>query len=398
MHGVGGHSGVVRNGIVPTSGVPFRRRENSQRGFVLITMAVSAVALLGALGLVVDIGRMFITKNETQAFCDSAALAAALALDGTTDGIAAARAAVTNSTNSWNLSTTRVANPTIVFATTLAGPWAANPNPASGYMYARVSATSAMQLYFLPAVVARQIQDVSSTATAGQVPLTSFPRGLAPYTGVSTNTTGPNFGLVVGGSYDLQWPQYNSSRAGCGPGNPDKCFNSPPCGDEPKASKAAVVANWGANINGYWGATANSTIRQQILDVIQLQAVEIGTNIQPVLTNGNKASEAIYLDERASQDVNTTDNTVDGYLSHPHNGRRLIPVPIVNPTDPFTTTVIGYGQFLLLANGPGVSNYYARTTNGNDPFCAIYAGPYNVGGIGPGAGGATGATYVRLVE
>jgi hypothetical protein len=221
---------------------------------------------------------------------------------------------------------------------------------------------------------------------------------------VSTNTTGPNFGLTVGGSYDIQWPQYNSTRNGCGSNNPDKCFNQSPCADESKASEVAVVNNWGSNINGYWGSTANNTIEQEILDLIQLQAVDVGTNIEPVLSNGNKASEAGYLDERASEDVNTTDNTVGTdsttgtYLGDLHNGRRLIAVPIVDPVDPTHTNVIGYGQFFLVANGPGTSNYYTKSTNGNDPFCAIYAGPYNIGSVNPGAGGSTGASRVKLIQ
>jgi hypothetical protein len=360
-------------------------------------MALSAVAMMGALGLAVDVGRMFIAKNETQAFCDSAALGAAMALDGTTTGIAAAQAAVTNSTNAWNLGTSRVNSPTVVFATGAAGPWTANPNPATGYMYARVSATAPVQLYFLPVIVAQSIENVASSATAAQIAITSFPRGLAPYTGITTDPTGPYFGLTVGQEYDIQWPQYNSTRAGCSPGNPDKCFNSPPCSGEPKLAKMAVVKYWGSDLNGYWGANSNSDIRAEILDVVQTQPVAVGTNIRPVLTSGNKAAEAVYLDERASQDSNTVDNNVDEYLLHPHNGRRLIPVPIVDPTDPATTTVVGYGQYLLMANG-SPSNFYQRTTNGNDPFCAIYAGPYNVGGIGPGAGGSTGAVRVRLIQ
>jgi len=373
-------------------------RGHRERGFVLITMALAAFALIGVLGMAVDIGRMFIVKNETQAYCDSAALAAALALDGTTTGITNAQTAVTNSANTWNFDTTTISNPTVTFATTTAGPWVASPNPATGYIYARVAATVPLQLYFVSVVVSQTTQNVTSTATAGQIAITSFPRGLAPYSGVSTNTTGPNFGLVVGDSYDIQWPQFNSTRNGCGPNNPDKCFNSPPCSGETRTSEAAVVSNWGSSNSGYWGSTSNSTIEQEILDVIQLQAVDVGTNVQPVLTNGNKASEAGYLDERASQDTDTTDNTVSSYLAAVHNGRRLIPVPIMDPVDPTHTNVIGYGQFLLMANGPGTSNYYTHTTNGNDPFCAIYAGPYNIGSTGPGAGGSTGASRVKLVQ
>jgi Flp pilus assembly protein TadG len=388
----------IRNGVTIPGSMSKTRQNGQERGFVLVTMALAAVALIGVLGLAVDMGRMFIAKNETQAYCDSAALAAALALDGTTAGIINAQSAVANSTNTWNLDTTKVSNPTVTFATTIAGPWAASPNPATGYIYVRVTATVPLQLYFLPMVVTKTTQNVASSATAGQIAITSFPRGVSPYTAVSTNTTGPNFGLVVGDSYDIQWPQYNGARSGCGPNNPDKCFVSPPCSGDPKASKTAVITNWGANTSGYWGSNSNSDIEKEILDVVQSQPVDVGTNIQPILSNGTKASEAGYLDERASQDINTTDNTVSTYLAANHNGRRLLPAPIVDPLDPTHTNVIGYGQFLLVANGPGTSDYYKKTTNGNDPFCAIYAGPYNIGSTSPGAGGSTGASRVKLVQ
>jgi Flp pilus assembly protein TadG len=373
-------------------------RKGQERGFVLITMAIAAVALLGVLGMSVDFGRMYIAKNETQSYCDSAALAAALALDGTTTGISNAQSAVTNSLNTWNFGSSQVTSPTVTFATSASGPWDSSPNPATAYIYARVTATVALPLYFVRAVVAQTSQNVVSSATAGQIDITSFPRGLAPYTAVSTNTTGPNFGFTVGNSYDIQWPQYNSTRAGCSVTNPDKCFNSEPCSGETKPSKAAVVSAWGASMSGYWGSSSNSAIQQEILDLIQVQAVSLGTNIQPVLSNGTKSSEAGYLDQRASQDTNTTDNTVSAYLTSTHNGRRLISAPIVDPIDSTQTNVVGYGQFLLLANGPGTSNYYVKTTNGNDPFCAIYAGSYNIGSSNPGVGISTGASRVKLVQ
>ncbi len=390
-----------------------RRRE---RGFVLITMGVAAVALFGALGMAVDLGRMFITKNETQSFCDAGALAAVMKLDGTTTGITNAKNAVTNLGNKWNMDSTTVASPDIKFATSSSGPWVADPNPAIGYTYTQVTATVSLPLYFIGVVVGNTTQSVTSLAKAGQVayavpanpnanPL--FRHGLAPYTAVSTNTTGPNFGLTVGTAYDIQWPAYNGTRAGCGPGNPDKCFVSDPCaGDANKTTEAAVVSNWGASINGYWGSNSNSTIEQEVLDVIQLAAVDVGTNIFPDLSNGNKAAEAKYLDERASWDTDLTDNTVSSYLAATHNGRRLLPVPIVDPVDPTHTKVIGYGLFLLYANtdgSSGTSNYYThgQGTNGNDPYCAMYAGSYFIGSTNPGAtgsGGSTGAVRATLVQ
>src|SRR5260221_3432262 len=309
----------IRNGISAT------RRNSQQGGYVLITMAIAAFALIGILGVSVDIGRMFIAKNETQAFCDAAALAATLQLDGTTTGISDAKTAVTNSTNTWNFNTASVTNPTVTFATSLAGPWSANPNPATGYIYARVSATVSEQLYFLPLIVTQPTQNVVASGTAGQIPLTTFPRGLAPYTAVSTNTTGPNFGLVVGTPYDIQWPNYNGTRNGCNSITPDQCFVSPPCAGDLASpdTLVAVTSNWGASISGYWGSNSNSTIQQEILDVIQIAPVTVGDNIGPgglnLLTSGNKASEKGYLDQRASEDLDTTDNTASSYSAAINN-------------------------------------------------------------------------------
>ena len=379
------------------------RMKSRRGGFVLITMALTVIALVGVLGMALDIGRMFIAKNETQAYCDAAALAAALALDGTTVGIAAAQSAVAASTNSWNLDTANVTNPTVTFATNLGGPWVASPNPASGYTYARVSATVPLTLYLIPVVVSQNSQNVTSSATAAQVAITSFPEGLSPYTAVSTVNTPPNFGLVVGQSYDIQWPQYNGG-GGCSALNPDACFGKPPCSGDTLASKAAVVTNWGSSLSGYWGSNSNSVIEQEVVDLsAQTATVTVGMNIDPILTSGNKASQANYLDERVRQDIELTYNTVGTpltsgtYLGTLHNGRRLLPVPIVDPVDPSHTNVMGFGQFLLLSNGAG-SDYYKKNVNGNDPFCAIYAGPYQVGSISPGSGGSSGATRVKLVQ
>src|SRR6266498_2163691 len=85
--------------MIMKSKQPHGRRED---GFVLLAMGASVVVLLGMLGLAIDLGRTFIAKNEAQAFTDAAAMAAASKLNGTADGVSAAQAAVTNSTNKWN--------------------------------------------------------------------------------------------------------------------------------------------------------------------------------------------------------------------------------------------------------------------------------------------------------
>ena len=81
--------------------------------------------------MAVDLGRMFIAKNETQAYCDAAALAAALALNGASSGITAAQNAVANTKNAWNLDSAYITNYQVAFATGVGGPWDGNPNPAA---------------------------------------------------------------------------------------------------------------------------------------------------------------------------------------------------------------------------------------------------------------------------
>src|SRR5262252_6180447 len=141
------------------------RTSRRKRGFVLITMAIGAVAIFGAVGMAVDVGRAFVAKNETQVFCDAAALAATLKLDGTSTGITKAQAAVTSSTNTWNMNTASVGSPTVDFATSATGPWLTTPSPATGYIYARVQASVGLPIYFVPVVLGMLTTNTRYTQT-----------------------------------------------------------------------------------------------------------------------------------------------------------------------------------------------------------------------------------------
>jgi hypothetical protein len=145
--------------------------------------------------------------------------------------------------------------------------------------------------------------------------------------------------------------------------------------------------------------------------------VAIGTNIQPDLSSGNKQGTARTLDDRVNEDVVNYDvsgNSGSGaqklsdYLGNAsHNGRRLMPVPMVYPDTTTNTTVVGYGQFLLISNisAGGSSDYYetgdggvTSKVTGNDPYCAIYAGPWVLGSTNGGVGSTSGGGRVRLVQ
>ena len=418
--------------------IPGSRRAK-QSGMVLITMGAAAIALMGALGMAIDIGRLYITKNEAQTYADAHALAAALQLNSTAAGIAAAEAAVTSSTSKfnfsdrdkWNFSTcsflTSTAGctstaPTVDFSTTATGPWYADTAAiaAAGVAFANidmvlVKGSVSAQLVFIPAVMATRTftQTVRVSAVAGQIPITSLAKGLSPFTAVGLNGNAQaNFGLVPGNSYTIQWPQFNGSSAGCPSGNGNgngnnwsNCFHRPPCPGDTNSSLASVVQSWGSQTNGYWGASSGALIRDSIIGTYQIAPVAVGSNLDSsgldLLANGNKASSANHLDDRINSDPVNWDLSYATYAVDPNrNGRRVIVAPVVLPTSTTSTPVAGYGEFFLISNtsSGGASDYYQRV-HGNDGFCAIYIGPFNLGSFDPGSNtSSSGASRVRLLE
>jgi Flp pilus assembly protein TadG len=386
-------------------------RRKRQRGFVLITMAAAAICLIAVLGLAIDMGHTFIVKNETQAFVDAAALAATLQLNGQDTGITQAKAAVTTMTtrNKWNFATTAVPSPTVQFATVSTGPWLTTPSPATGYKYARVQSAVSVPLYFIPVVRAfpAYTQTVNSQAIAGQIDVTTIGIGLSPYSGVSTNTTGPNFGMVVGGEYSIQWAHFTGNGNGCSAAHPEKCFQGNGLcgnaigGDTDNGAAWAVASNWSSSFSGYWGATSNSVIEAYTLGSAQLEAISVSppTNIYPVLTTGQKNSEGGWLDWKVNHDTDSTDTTWADYstalANGTANGQRLLTVPVLDPVDATTTNAIGYAQFMLETNHTPSDNY--TKLNGNQAWCAIYAGPLDLGSVTPGVGGSSGAAVTKLV-
>jgi hypothetical protein len=343
--------------------------------------------------------------------------------------------------DNWNFGTTTVSSPTVEFATTSTGTWTnAPPNPPTNYMYARVKASVSVRMYFLPVVMTTKVytQTVNSQAIAGQVALTTLNTGLSPYAAVARDVTTDTLGLVIGHEYALQEAHF-SSNANCKAATPQKCFNGSLCNDDNDNNGTALwqIANiWGSNINGYWGYTSNSLIEAAILDLIQLQSVSYcpwatfnanpsncaaATNIDPVLSNGNKNQQATDLDTRTNQDTYRLDAQPNGNKHDPSgsltnynaallngtaNRRRLLTAPVVWPYQsrtpgPGITTVLGYGYFLLESDqysGTGNSNFYqGHFVNGNDAYCAVYAGPAIIGG-GTGGSSTPGAYMVQLVQ
>src|SRR5206468_12551657 len=79
--------------------------------------------IFGAAGLSIDIGRVYIAKNEAQSFADSASLYGALEIDGTTAGLTRADSAVAASIQKWNFATTSFTGTTIEYSVNGTSDW-----------------------------------------------------------------------------------------------------------------------------------------------------------------------------------------------------------------------------------------------------------------------------------
>src|SRR5262245_1617692 len=100
-----------------------KARLHRQKGFVAIFVALCLTAMIGMLALGVDLGRIYIAKNEAQTYVDSAALAGTLELDGTLEGISRARTAALANTNRWNFQSATFQGTTVDFSKLSDGPW-----------------------------------------------------------------------------------------------------------------------------------------------------------------------------------------------------------------------------------------------------------------------------------
>jgi Flp pilus assembly protein TadG len=359
------------------------QKRKGQHGFVLLIMGVTAVVTAGFLGLAMDVGRTYITKNEAQAFADAGALAAALDLDGTSAGVTNAQTAATSVGNKWNFATTAFTGTTVEVATSSAGPWtsaSSPPSPATNYTYVRVTASALVNLYFAPVVTAwwssaLMTETVKASAVAAQLPQTTWNTGAFPFSPIAFDgPTGGNhntspWGLVAGDQYTMRYAASGKSECAGDAGDTDH-------------RKAA-------DDRGFWGSNSAATASAEIEGLTQEESVTVGAPIPAV--GGAKTSVADALDYRIAADGDTTDTTYAAYMANSsHNGQRIAMMPIQSEVAPHN--VLGFGSFLLTASG-------TYDHKGNADWCAIYIGEPNLAGSGnQGASSTPGAYQVKLVQ
>ncbi|MBI1897203.1 MAG: pilus assembly protein [Acidobacteria bacterium] len=381
-------------------------RWKGQKGFVLITAALSTVVLIGVTGLSFDAGRLYIAKSELQAFVDAASLSAAQQLDGTSDGTTKATNAALDTRNAWNFNTQSIQsqNVRVEFSQPPVGTgynWVQSPNPADNYTFARVQARVQAPVYFIRTLFPHDSTSVAAEAIAGQMPKTSFKDGLFPFSpyahlfnigngmpcGASARRgcTDETTGLVVGNVYTLRWPANPTTGQGVS-GNSNMCP-----GDRSAGQTIIDIANAaGGSERGYIESTSADDIRETITDDLQTVDRTVGELV--TMTGGAKQTQWDALLSRISQDVNSSATNSEAYFAAPHNNRRvvacLINDGVLVGSNQYRSVQIG-GFLLFPASSYGVG--------GNQAWCAEYLGSYVKGGKTAGAG-APGAYVVRLVQ
>jgi hypothetical protein len=352
-----------------------------ERGYVLATLAVLIAVLMATVGFAVDFGTAYIVQNEAQAYCDSAALAAALELDSTGEGINRARQRALAVPNRWLFSGTAFGSVIVEFSSDADGPWEASPASPSGYGFARVRTGAAAPMNFLPLVTKQDTAQIQAEAVAGQIIKTTFTNGVFPYSPFAhdpTDATG-NFGLQRGNSYTLRWPANMNKHAKPCPAD----ANTPHVID--------MKLEAGDSIQGYIDSGSAAWIREAIVTSEQHDN-RVYTVGEPLyMSTGNKQTEDSAMQDRVSQDLDTSSTSYDQYVATGNNnGRRLVIVPInTGPANGYR--IAGFGLFFLGT----VKDYQVSPS---DSFCAEYVGPAVLGATNQGANPGGGAFSVRLVR
>jgi Flp pilus assembly protein TadG len=385
---------------------PHTTHAKNERGYILITTALLLAAILAISGLSFDIGRMYVARNEAQAYADAAALSAAKALNGTLNGINSARSAALAVRNRYNFNSATFTGTTVEFGTSVNGPWAAAPASGAGVAYARVIATAPTNIIFLRfASGVPGSASPAAVAIAGQVPQSIFTEGLFPFSPFTVNNTPPHFGLQAcpnppscdGAFYALRWPPGSFSnprrmRIQGGSPNGNVCPGDFDAGTA-TIDKATAAAS---DIRGYYGPFGNASVQREAIINDEIPAglnLTIGTLLP--MNGGGMQTQANSIAERVLQDTDSQSRTyaqylarLDGNGNRVGNGRRVIGTPLNSGPPDYRVEAIA-GFFLL--DTPWYNN------NGNQPICAEYIGPFTLGAGSGGAAGTSGSYSVRLV-
>jgi len=357
------------------------RRASRERGFVLVATSLAAMFLLGAAGLAIDVGRMYVARSEAQSFVDSASLAAAAELDDTPGGVSRALGAVNNNPKRWQFGNSAFTDVETLLGTSPAGPWVAAgsvPSPPTAYYFARVTATVNPRLYLLALLARSSASTIRAQASAGRVNRPYFTEGIFPFSPYShkiapacatCDDTADLFGLRIGNQYTLRWsasPTLHKDNI---------------CAGDDSQTMIDISNAGGGSIRGYIELNSAADLSQAILsnvttDLAVSGSADVPTNFtlnSTVDMDGGAKNSVINqaLAMRVQQDSDPLSATYSAYrATRSGNGRRMVVVPINNGAPDFA--IAGFAGFFLLTPG-------SYDITGNEPACAEYVGAWTQG-------------------
>lgn len=326
-------------------------RRPRHSGFVLIVLAVSLLALAGVAGLAIDIGHLYVVKEEAQTLVDFSALAAVRELDGSPGGPERARERVRDyAASRWKLAPPALPAVRVEFSSDRRQ-WEEQPRTADGLRFVRVTAAlDQVELFFLPAVLPRRTARVRAEAVAGQSrPSPAEQTGLLPFAILAHDRSPPDFGYRPGDQVTLRWPP-----SGGGPVTPCAADR------QTRLIEAAVAAfPYGA---GYVQDPGRDAIQEAIEDDRVFRPLRVGEPLR--MTGGEKSLQAESLARRARQDTNFRARSWEEYARSPGNGRRLGVVAVADPAQQLR--LVGFGLVFLPVDPP---------REDSQPLCAEWVGP-----------------------
>src|SRR6266568_6293428 len=147
-----------------------RGRRKGERGNVMVMTAILAVGIVLAVGLCIDVSRVYMIRTELQNAADAAALAAARELDSGASGIQDAVTRATTIVNNYGFNRAAISIATVEFSDSLNGTYVdsatAQANPAN-IKFVRVTTQSAATTILFAVKALGNSHAESRTATAG---------------------------------------------------------------------------------------------------------------------------------------------------------------------------------------------------------------------------------------
>lgn len=157
-----------------------KMKRDGERGSVLAIATLGMLSLLLAVGLGVDISRLYLAKTELQNAVDAASLAGASAINGSPNGITIATDRAVQTMNNYEFNKTGVAIPrsNVLFAVNLDGPYMSESSAqasAKNIRFVKVTTPDApIGITFAGSILGDK-RNLSASATAGlSVPINVF--------------------------------------------------------------------------------------------------------------------------------------------------------------------------------------------------------------------------------